>query len=136
MNFLGDSLQFSMICEPLWNFSGVIHCNLWTTLKWFWGDSQTTMTFFQVILGDLQTTLKWFWANFWWFTNHSEFFFRWFLVICEPLWNDSGVICKPILNDAWIIKNPFASVQIIHSKKEEELIFQNISDLSGCMRIL
>ena len=54
--------------------------DFWTTLKWFW-----------VNLSDSQTTLKWFWGESQWFANHSEISLGWILVICKPLWKDSGI---------------------------------------------
>ena len=54
LNFLwNNSWWFSVICKPLWNFSGVILGDLWTTLKFFW-----------VILSGLQTTLQFLWNFF------------------------------------------------------------------------
>ena len=113
-NILGQVLV--ILSNSLWFL--MILGDSWISLKLFWCDSQQ----FSVICEPL------------WFMNHSENILGWFSVIHESVWNCSWVIlcdlrislkwfCKPFLNDAWIIKNRIESSQIIHHKKEEELIF-------------
>ena len=84
---------FLVIHEPLWNDSGAILSDSWTTLKCFWGNSWWFMNHSEMIL-----VL---------FANHSEMIPGWFLMICKPLkwfWDDSRCFaCIPLWNDFGVV---------------------------------
>ena len=115
--FWVDSQQFLMICESIWNCFWVILSDSWTTLKTFLG-------WFSAILSDLRTILKSIYESVW--NSFEVILSEWISELHKPFWNDSGAICKTFLNDSWIIKNPHQPSQIIHEKKEEELIFHSL----------
>ena len=101
---------FRAILSDFWQFL-VILGDLQISLKIFWGNSHWFVNhsenIFGAILGDSQ-----------WFSVIHKSVWEWllvilsdsqttlktclgqFLVIHEPLWNDSGAICKPFLNDS------------------------------------